>query len=516
MIDKTTLEILYRSLEYISEKMGIILRRCAMSPNIRDRMDFSCLIADSEGRIVAQAEHIPVHLGSMYVGMKYFLEYVRDLEIQDGDIFITNDPYIIGTHLNDIALLMPVFYNDRLVLWLVNKAHHVDVGGKYPGGLSLKARSIYDEGIVIEPVKIVDRGSLCKDVLRSILDRVRMRRYTYSDIMAQIASLKSGRDEVQKLLLKYGYDKLKSSIEYMFNYSENLAKIRIRDLSLNAYGEDYVEIDDIDAKICCNVKICGSKIYISFKDSSRQLEYPFNSALGVTIASVSFVFRSLFFNDIPMNDGVYRILNIDADSGLIVNPEKPAPVGLGNVETSQRIVDSILNALSSEISDIPAQSGGTMTNVVLHGLETGWVFYETIGCGAGASLEYDGESGIHVYMTNTLNTPIEVIERTYPLRILKYEIRRGSGGLGKWRGGCGIVRAIQVLEKTLAVVIMDRVRRRPLGRRGGEPALSGRVSVRRVCGVLEEYSTGKVETILEPGDILIIETPGGGGFGNVY
>ncbi len=515
MIDKTTLEIVYRSVEYISEKMGVVLKRCAVSPNIRDRMDMSCLITDNEGRIIAQAEHIPVHLGSMYVGMRHFLEYLKSTgeDIRPGDIFITNDPYIIGTHLNDVALLMPVFYNDKLVLWLVNKAHHVDVGGKYPGGLSLRARSIYDEGLVIEPEKIVDGRHICKEFLRHILSRVRMSRTMYSDIMAQISSLKSGEIEILQILDKYGVSKFKSSIEYMLNYSEDLCKKRIEMFSIDSTGQDYVEVDGFNAKISTSVRICKSRVYISFEDSSKQLEYPFNSALGVTIASILFVFRSLFFNDVPINDGVYRMFTIGAEPGLIVNPIKPAPVGLGNVETSQRIVDSLLNALSKELPDIPAQSGGTMTNVILHGLDTGWVFYETIGCGAGASYEYDGESGVHVYMTNTLNTPIEVIERTYPLRVVKYGIRRDSGGLGRWKGGDGIIRALQVLERTLAIVVMDRVRINPKGRRGGRNAQCGKISVVRGDGRIEEFSSGKVEIILEPGDILIVETPGGAGYG---
>ncbi len=514
MIDRTTLEIMFRGIEYVAEKMGVVLRRCSMTPNIRDRMDLSCLVADSEGRIIAQAEHIPVHLGSMYVGMKNFLKYLRDnnVEIRRGDIFITNDPYIIGTHLNDIALIMPVFYEDSLVAWLINKAHHVDVGGKYPGGLSLRARSLHDEGIVIEPVKIVSEGSLCKDVLENILSRVRMRRCTYSDIMAQIASLKSGERDLVELLEKYGVGKFKTCIEYSLNYCENIAKLRLRELSFECHGVDYVEVNDDLCKIGVTIKLRGSTLEVLFDETSPQIDKPFNSALGVTIASVSFVFKSLFFQDVPLNDGVYRVLNVRAEEGLLVNPLKPAPVGLGNVETSQRIVDSLLNALAQVLEDIPAQSGGTMTNIVLHGLETGWVFYETIGCGAGAGLDYDGESGIHVYMTNTLNTPIEVIERTYPIRIVRYHLRHESGGSGKWRGGNGIVRGYEVLERTLATVIMDRVKIRPRGRRGGKDAESGRVRVVRSCGVVEEYP-GKVEITLDRGDVLIVETPGGGGYG---
>ncbi len=513
MIDRTTLEIMYRGIEYVAEKMGVVLRKCAMTPNIRDRMDLSCLVTDPEGRIVAQAEHIPVHLGSMYIGMKNFLKYIKDtgIEVRDGDIFITNDPYIIGTHLNDIALIKPVFYNDKLIAWLVDKAHHVDVGGRYPGGLSLRARTIHDEGIVIEPVKIVEEYRLCKDILENILSKVRMRRYTYSDIMAQISALRSGEKDLKELVERYGITNFRACLEYSLDYSERLAQSRIRDLSIDCHGVDFIEIESNLYRIGVTISIRGSMIHVVFDDTSPQIDKPFNSALGVTIASVSFVFKSLFFKDVPLNDGVYRLLNIKAEEGLLVNPRKPAPVGLGNVETSQRVVDALLNALSTQFDDVPAQSGGTMTNVVLYGMETGWVFYETIGCGAGAGLDYDGESGIHVYMTNTLNTPIEIIERTYPIKILTYSIRRGSGGHGKWCGGCGIIRAYQFLERTLAVVVMDRSYIAPRGRKGGRDALPGTVRVLRGCR--EEVLPGKVETVLERGDVLIIETPGGGGYG---
>ncbi|NPA23721.1 MAG: hydantoinase B/oxoprolinase family protein [Crenarchaeota archaeon] len=513
MIDRTTLEIVYRGIEYIAEKMGVVLRRCAMTPNIRDRMDLSCLVTDPEGRIVAQAEHIPVHLGSMYIGMRRFLKHLKEscIDIRRGDIFITNDPYIVGTHLNDIALIMPVFYDDKIVAWLVNKAHHVDVGGKYPGGLSLRARSLHEEGTVIEPVKIVQEGSLCKDVLLEIISNVRMKKHTYSDIMAQISSLRSGEKDLLELIDRYGLSTYRSCIEHSLTYSKTLAEACLRDISVDSHGVDYLEIGSELYKIGLTVKIRGSRITVEFDDTSRQVDQPFNAALGVTIASISFVFKSLFFKNVPLNDGVYSLFNIYAEEGLLVNPIKPAPVGLGNVETSQRIVDALLNALAEHVEDVPAQSGGTMSNIILHGLESGWVFYETLGCGAGAGLNYDGESGIHVYMTNTLNTPIEVIERTYPIRILEYRIRRGSGGKGRWKGGNGIVRAYQVLERTLAIVIMDRSRIAPKGRRGGGDAVPGIVKV--VRDGLEERYMGKVEVILDPGNVLVVETPGGGGYG---
>ena len=515
MINKIILEIVHHSLEYIVERMGIILKKCAFSPNIRDRADLSCLICDKDGKIIVQAEHIPVHLGSMYLGMKKFLEYLRRecIEVKKGDIFIVNDPYIIGTHLNDVTILKPVFYNDKLIAWIVNKAHHVDIGGAYPGGLSINAKTLYEEGLVIPPLKIYEEGRLRKDILNMILNNVRLPKYTYGDLFAQISACNIGEDELVKLIEKYGITKFEECCNFLIKKSEYLTRKEVERFSGIFEGEDYIEYRDKLLKIKVQIQFVKGDVIVDFSGSSEQVNCPLNAVFGVTIASTTYVFKTLLSPEIIINDGFYRVIHVYAPEGTIVNPIKPAPVGLGNVETSQRIVDALYNALKEVFPDkIPAQSGGTMTNVILSGLESNWVFYETIGCGCGARPGMNGENAVHVYMTNTMNTPIEVIEKTYPIIFTRYEIRRGSGGLGKWKGGDGIIRAFKVLEKTKLSIIMDRVKICPKGREGGQNGKCGKVTIIKKTGEIIELS-GKDEIILEPGDEVIIETPGGGGFG---
>ncbi len=505
-------EIIRSCLQYVVERMGTVLRRCAFSPNIRDRADLSCLVCDPEGRIVVQAEHIPVHLGSMHVGMFRFLKYIQEegLEPEPGDVYVVNDPYIIGTHLNDVTVLKPVFYNGKLVAWLVNKAHHVDIGGAYPGGLCIHARTLFEEGLVIPPTKLIARGCLRKDILNMLLNNVRMPMYTYGDLHAQISACNIGEQELCKLCEKYGVETVFQCFNYIIEHTEALTRARVRELSGAGRGEDYVELNDKLVKICVELRFSKAEIHVDFSGTDPQLDCPLNAAFGVTTASVTFVLKSILFQDIEINHGFYNVVKIEAPEGTVVNPRRPAPVGLGNVETSQRIVDAVLEALSQIMPDkVPAQSGGTMTNVILAG--PGWVFYETIGCGAGACPYMDGEDAVHVYMTNTLNTPIEVIERVIPVQFIEYSIRRGSGGSGRYRGGNGIVRCFKILDRAWLSVVMDRVKLRPRGRAGGEDGLPGQVQIIKRNGTVT--LSGKTTVELEPGDIVRIETPGGGGFG---
>lgn len=506
-------EIVRSNLQYIAERMGVVLRRCAFSPNIRDRADLSCLICDPDGRIIVQAEHIPVHLGSMYVGMRRFLKYIAEegLDPEPGDVYIVNDPYIIGTHLNDVTLIRPVFYEGKLVAWVVNKAHHVDVGGAYPGGLCLRARTLYEEGLVMPPSKIVERGSMRRDVLNLLLNNVRMPNVTYGDLHAQLSACQVAERELVKLFEKYGMHEMFSIFDEIISRSEQLARKKLLQARGECSGEDYVEFEDKLLRIRVNVRFTEEEVHVNFEGTDRQIDAPLNAALGVTIAAVTFTLKSVLAQDVEINDGFYSVVKIEAPEGSLVNPLKPAPVGLGNVETSQRIVDAVLNALYELFPDkVPAQSGGTMSNVIVSG--RGWVFYETIGCGAGACPWMDGEDAVHVYMTNTLNTPIEVIERTYPVLFLEYSIRRGSHGVGRYRGGDGIIRMFKVLDKAWISVAMDRVRIRPRGRAGGGDASPGRVLIVHPSGKEEELP-GKADRELEPGTIVRIETPGGGGYG---
>ncbi len=423
--------------------MGVVLRRTAFSPNIRDRLDFSCAILTPVGDLVAQAEHIPVHLGSMVVGAKNIITWINEhkMNLEAGDIVLSNDPYIVGTHLNDVMLLKPVFYEDKLVAYMVNKAHHVDIGGKVPGSISVDAESLYEEGFVIEPIKIVERNVIRKDLLRKIMDNVRTPKYFKGDIMAQIASLKTGETRLMELLSKYNLEVLYKSYNEIIGYTERYTRSVLGKLisKYNAVGE-YMATDYLESRkhglLKINVRIIlqEDNIVVDYSGSSMQVKEPLNAVYGVTVAATTYALKTIIDPNMPMNQGFYRVVSINAPKGSILNPMPPAPVAGGNLETSQRIVDVVHLALSKAFPDkVPAASCGTMTNVLFGGRN--WAFYETIGCGSGARPFSDGIDGVHTNMTNTLNTPIEIAEREYPILFVAYELRRDSCGPGRHRGG---------------------------------------------------------------------------------
>ncbi len=521
-MDPVTIEIIKYGTIFIAEEMGVALRNTAFSPNIKDRHDHSCAIAAINGEIVAQAEHIPVHLGSLFIGVKNILKYLdrEGIELSQGDIIVTNDPYIAGTHLNDVMLLKPIYVGNKILGYLVNKAHHVDVGGSSPGSISIDAKSLIEEGFIIPPIKIVERNRLREDIIKILQSNVRVPRYFKGDLMAQIASLNVGEKRILELVNHYGYDTVLESWNAVLAYTEKFAKSKIRELveTYNLAGtyraHEFMELSNNSlVKISVSISISRESIQVDFNGTDPQVNEPLNAVYGVTVAATTFALKAVIDPQMPMNSGFYRVVKIQAPRGSLVNPEPPAPVGGGNVETSQRIVDVILKALSKALPNrIPAASCGTMTNVMIGGRD--WVFYETIACGSGGRPTSDGIDGIHTNMTNTLNTPIEVIEQDYPLLFTRYELREDSEGPGKYRGGLGITRAFMVLEDNVILTIFsERSITKPWGIAGGKEASPSEHYIIRSNGEIERLSS-KSKVVLKRGDIVVINTPGGGGYGD--
>lgn len=513
-------ELIYKATVFIAEEMGVALKRSAFSPNIRERVDLSCAVTDVDGRIIAQAEHIPVHLGSFRVGVVNTLRVLEreGIELDEGDMVVLNDPYISGTHLNDVMLLAPVYRNGRIVAYVVNKAHHVDIGGPIPGSINPNAKTIYEEGFIIPPVKLVRRGSIDRDVLRLIAENSKTPRVTMGDIQAQIAANRVGVRRVLDLIDKYGLDTVLDSWSKAIEYGRRITIEGFKKWKRGVYtAEDYLELPDRDLVVRCSVEVREEGIRVDFTGSSEQVEAPLNAVYGVTFAATSYAIRVALDVDVPVNDGFYSVIEVVAPEGTIVNPKKPAPVAGGNLETSQRIADVVLKALAEAAPHrVPAAGSGTMMNVMIGGYdeERGyWAYYETIGGGTGGRPGRDGVSGVHVNMTNTLNTPIETAERSYPILYTAYKIRESSGGKGKYRGGDGVIRAFKVLKPAVLSILSDRFKYPPYGLHGGEPGAPGRVIIRRASGEVLVMPS-KFTIRLEPGDEVVIETPGGGGWGS--
>ena len=505
-------EAIWHGLIYVAEEMGVVLQQTAVSPNIRDRLDFSCAVLDPTGRLVAQAEHIPVHLGTMAVAGPLIVDKVlREYNVEPGDVFITNNPYLAGTHLNDITLLQPVFYSNKIVAWLINKAHHVDVGGSVPGSIGGMATSLIEEGTIIPLIRLARGGDIDKTVIEILAANSRTPLQLKMDLHAQLAALKRGEELVKQLIERYSVQNLleamKSSIEYVREYTRR----SLEEHRGVASAEDVLEGMKKDYVIRVSVDIRDGCARIDYEGTSSQAREPLNSVFHVTVAATTFALKMVFDPQMPVNQGFYEAVEIVAPQGTLVNPVPPAPVS-AYTETSQRIVDVVLRALAEIVPErVPAASGGTMTNVSFGGRE--WAFYETIGCGFGARPSADGVDGVHVNMTNTLNTPIEILEQLYPIRILRYELRPGSGGLGKYRGGLGIVREYLALDRVRVSIAGNRVRSRPWGLNGGLPGKPARYMVIRGSGVVEQLQPiASVE--LAPGERLVVETPGGGGYGD--
>ncbi|MGC8617912.1 MAG: hydantoinase B/oxoprolinase family protein [Thermoplasmata archaeon] len=519
-MDRFTSEIIRNSLFYGSEEMGIALRNSAYSPNIKERMDHSAAIFDSEGRLLAQAEHIPVHLGSLPWGLRNTLSFMarEGLEVEDQSMIVLNNPYIAGTHLNDVTVVRPIFFQGKLVGFSANKAHHSDVGGKVPGSISSDARTLYEEGFILDPVYLIRRGEINRDVLSFFTVNSRNPYERGGDLKAQIAANLTGERRVKEVIEKYGLVAFNEANEDAFSYAERMTLSKINGMKKGSYdAEDFLESPDgKDIRLRVRISIGEKGISVNYAGTDRQVPFPLNAVLGVTISGVQFVFRSLFGEDVPVNFGTFKAINIEAESGTILNPVFPAPVSGGNVETSQRNADLLYLAMSRVMPEVvPAAAGGSMNNIMMGGTYRGksWAFYETIGVGLGGRNGMDGVDGVHSNMTNTMNTPIEEIEKNLPLLVTRYEFRTNSGGLGEFRGGCGIIRGYKVREGSVTVTVLsERGIHSPWGLAGGLPGKRTEVFVTKGGRRTRKNTKGTFE--LNQGDIFEIRTAGGGGYGN--
>jgi N-methylhydantoinase B/oxoprolinase/acetone carboxylase alpha subunit len=515
-VDPIELELFKNVFVAVSEEMAAVLGRTALSPNIKERKDFSCALFDRDGGTLAQGSHIPVHLGAMPLSVRAALEAVS---FEQGDLVILNDPYRGGTHLPDITCISPVFLAGRLSFFVANRAHHSDVGGMSPGSMPL-ATELFQEGLIIPPLKLYARGRLNRDVFDLLLANVRTPDERRGDLLAQVAANEIGCSRLEEAVRRFGAAKVRLYSGLIQDYAERFLRQTLRDIPDGEYAfADRLDddgISDRSIRIAVTIRIRGERAVIDFTGSAAQTAGGVNANFAVTCSAVLYVFRSLVEEDIPFNTGLMRPLEIFAPKGSIVNAEFPAACAGGNVETSQRIVDVLLGALAKALPGrIPAASQGTMNNVAFGGTDAErkrrFAYYETIGGGMGAGPDAPGLSGVHTHMTNSLNTPIEALENYLPVKIRAYGLRKGSGGRGARRGGEGIVREYEFRVPVDLTVISERRRFAPYGARGGGPGAKGRNSV--LAGGKLKVLGSKANVRLKPGDILRIETPGGGGHG---
>lgn len=502
--DAITLSVFVSALTGIAEEMGAALVRSSYSSNIKERRDCSCALFDTAGQMVAQAEHIPVHLGAMPEAVNAVIAREPTL----GDVFVVNDPFSGGTHLPDITLVTPVGHDGDLIGYTATRAHHSDVGGMTPGSMPGDSRSIFQEGLVIPPIRLVHADIEQTDVLDLILANVRTPAIRRGDLLAQMAANKIGALRFSELASRQGPALMRAALDEVLAYSERRARAVVASLPDGTYrARTELEGDGISSgaiPIKCCAEIRGDRIRFDFEGSADATPGNVNCPLAVTRSACLFALRVLLPDDVPTNAGIGRVLEVEAPEGSLVNARHPAAVVAGNVETSQRIADVLLDALRQAI-DLPAAGQGTMNNMIIGG--TTWTYYETIGGGQGASSSGDGASGVHVGMSNTLNTPIEALELEFPLHVEEYELRLGSGGIGLYKGGDGVVRTIRVLQPATLCVLSDRRRHRPAGAAGGTPGASGK-------NLLDGAELPpKVTVEMAPGQCVTIMTPGGGGWG---
>ena len=519
-VDPVRLEVVRHLLAACAEEMGTVLRRTAFSPNIKERRDFSCAVFDADGRMAAQAAHIPVHLGSMPLSVRACVEA---LEPGPGDVAVLNDPFRGGTHLPDVTMVAPVHRGsgDRLLGYVAARAHHADVGGAAPGSMAL-AREVHEEGLVIPPVRLVRGGRPVPEVRELVLANVRTPEERAGDLRAQRAAVERGGERMRELADREGADGLATCMAALHRRSARAVRSVLEELPDGSWRfEDVLEDDGHGGgpfTLAVELTVEGAEARVDFSDTDAQAEGGINAVRAVTLSAVHYVVRALAGEDVPSSGGCMEPVEVVTRPGTLVDARPPAAVAGGNVETSQRIVDVVLGALARACPDrIPAASQGTMNNVALGGGRPGteerWAYYETVAGGAGGGPDGPGADAVHTHMTNTLNTPVEALEHACPLRVRRYGVRRGSGGEGRHPGGDGVVRELELLAPATLSLLAERRRRGPWGLAGGEAGAAGRDLLLRDDEARVLPAKGTVR--LRRGDVLRIETPGGGGWGEV-
>ncbi len=502
-------------LNAVCDEMGAVLQRAAFSPNIRDRLDFSCAVFDAQGELCAQAAHIPVHLGSMAYAMQ---SIVRQLNWHEGDMVIVNDPFLGGTHLPDITLIAPVFFHGKLLAFITNRAHHADIGADSPGSMPL-SKSLEEEGLIIPPRHLIEKGELNDTFMSEILSSIRSGKAAQGDFAAQISANHAGVERLLALITSLGESAFLTALSELNDYGERLARNVINDIPDGEYKFRDVMDDDglgnFNLEIAATIIIKDHNASVDFSGTAEQTEGNINCPLSVAAAAVYYVFRCLMPQQTPACAGSFRPITIGAAEGCLLNAKRPAAVAAGNVETSTRIVDVMMGALAQALPDkIPAASHGSMNNLAMGSVKRGvdeqaWDYYETIGGGMGASSEGDGLDAIQTHMTNTRNTPIEVMETSYPVRIKQYAIRKDSGGAGLYKGGDGLIREFEFLKPANVTLLTERRLYPPWGLNNG---LAGGCGQNLLNG---KALTPKICFDVKQGDYLTIKTPGGGGWGKL-
>jgi N-methylhydantoinase B len=520
--DLIALAIFQSSMHSIAEEMGAALRRTSISPNIIERRDYSCAVFDAQRRVIAMGDHMPVHLGSMPMSVK---AAVDALSLDRGDVAILNDPYAGGTHLPDITLVLPVFVEHLPdpVFYVAARAHHADVGGTFPGSMG-PGREIFQEGLRIPPIRIVRGGKIDQEVLSLILHNVRTPVEREGDLVAQIGACKVGERRLHEVIQKYGLDLIFALTEELLDYSDRLMRSELRKLPAGTFfAEDFLDDDGVSnspIRIAVSISIepGHGTVLIDFAGSDPQVGGSVNAVYAITYSACFYVLRCLLAEDAPATAGLMYAATVLAPEGTIVNARMPAAVAGGNVEASQRIVDVLLRALGQAVPErVPAASYGTMSNLTIGGFDhrTGrpFTYYETTAGGMGARPGLDGISGVHCHMTNSLNTPIEALEYAYPFRVRSYSYRRSSGGNGRFHGGDGLIREIELLADSQVTLLSERRKFQPYGVAGGMPGASGSASLIESDGRVQLLPS-KCSAQVRKGDRIRIETPGGGWWGD--
>jgi len=515
-VDAISLAVFRSLFESVAEEMGVTLQRAAFSPNIRERLDFSCAVFDADARMVAQAAHIPVHLGSMPASVEAAIRAFD--HFAPGDVIILNDPYHGGTHLPDVTMVSPVFVGGAPAFFVASRAHHADIGGMSPGSLPLSTE-LYQEGLIVPPIKLAEGGKRNDGVMALITANSRAPEERIGDVEAQLAAQRVGERRLLAMAATHGADRVREHAGALIAYSRRLTEAVIAAMPDGSYTfEDALEGDgqrEYRIPIRATVRVEGAALTVDFSGTAAQVAGNLNAVTAIARSAVFYCLRLLATDDVPVNHGCFQPVRVTAPARCLLDPVFPAAVAVGNTETAQRVVDTVLGAFAEALPDrIPAASQGSMNNVTLGGAtETGtYVYYETIGGGHGAGPDGDGLSGRHSHMTNTRNTPVEALEYSLPLRVLAYRLRDGSGGAGFHQGGEGIVRVFQFLTPSTLTVNSERRTYAPYGVRGGAPGEVGRNRLIHPDGS-DEVLSGKASRTIEPGDVLMIETPGGGGWG---